>query len=153
MTGRRKNGESRRFAVAITVADADAEVPDDKRRPSLAVARPTGALRREQKGGVRRSTEDPGGTVQLLSCSIAAARFVWFAERPRLELERCLALLGVLGRQVSRWQGAVGTLDEREERRKRAPIDDVPNTRRLLRVSCSCRKVRLVRLFSFPVPS
>jgi hypothetical protein len=37
MTGRRKNGESRRFAVAITVADADAdaEVPDDKRRPSL----------------------------------------------------------------------------------------------------------------------
>jgi hypothetical protein len=71
MTGRRKNGESQRFAVAITVADADAEVPDDKRRPSLAVARPTGALRREQKGGVRRSTEDPGGTVQLLSCSVA----------------------------------------------------------------------------------
>jgi hypothetical protein len=63
MTGRRKNGESRRLAVAITVADADAdaEVPDDKRRPSLAVARQTGALRREQKGGVRRSTEGGSG--------------------------------------------------------------------------------------------
>jgi hypothetical protein len=98
MTGRRKNGESGRLAVAIAIAvadadaDADAEVPDNRRRPSLAVARQTDTVRREQKGGAGRSNEDPGGTVQLLT------RFVWFAERPRLELERCLALLDVLGR-------------------------------------------------------